>query len=88
MRNKCVQMSPEDICSDVSKSMEENKPALIELLKDHIDFESLIPADFYNAFYLRSKWFPELFLPMVFGSFTSTSYIIITGSTISCSKLV
>ncbi len=53
MRNKYVQMSPEDISSDVSKSMEGNKPALIELLEDHIDFESLIPAGFYNAFYLR-----------------------------------
>ncbi len=53
MRNKCVQMSLEDIYSDVSKSMEEGKPALIELLEAHIDFESLIPASFYNAFYRR-----------------------------------
>ncbi len=53
MRKKCVQMSLEDIYSDVSKSMKENKPALIELLEAHIDFDSLIPTSFYNAFYLR-----------------------------------
>lgn len=53
MRNKCVQMSLEDIYSGVSKSMEEHKPALIELLDTHIDFDSLIPDSFYNAFYQR-----------------------------------
>lgn len=51
MRNKCVQMSLEDIYNDVSKSMDENKPALIELLDTHIDFEALIPPSFYKAFY-------------------------------------
>lgn len=50
MRNKCVQMSLEDIYNDVSKSMEDQKPALIELLETHIDFETIIPASFYNAF--------------------------------------
>lgn len=53
MRNKCVQMSLEDIYNDVSKSMEDQKPALIELLETHIDFETIIPASFYNAFYQR-----------------------------------
>ncbi len=53
MRNRCEQMSLEEIYSDVSKSMEENKPALIELLEAHIDFESLIPPSFYYAFYQR-----------------------------------
>ena len=53
MRNKYVQMSLEDIYNDVSKSMEDKKPALIELLESHIDFESIIPTDFYNAFYQR-----------------------------------
>lgn len=53
MRNKCVQMSLEDIYIDVSKSMEDQKPALIELLETHIDFETIIPASFYNAFYQR-----------------------------------
>ena len=53
MRNECVQMSLEDIYNDVSKSMEDQKPALIELLETHIDFETIIPASFYNAFYQR-----------------------------------
>ena len=53
MRNKCVQMSLEDIYNDVSKSIEDQKPALIELLETHIDFETIIPASFYNAFYQR-----------------------------------
>ena len=53
MRNKCVQMSLEDIYNDVSKSMEDQKPALIELLETHIDFETIISARFYNAFYQR-----------------------------------
>lgn len=42
MRNECVQMS-----------MEDQKPALIELLETHIDFETIIPTSFYNAFYKR-----------------------------------
>lgn len=46
-------MSLEDIYNDVSKSMEDKKPALIELLETHIDFETIIPASFYNAFYQR-----------------------------------
>ena len=46
-------MSLEDIYNDVSKSMENQKPALIELLETHIDFETIIPANFYNAFYQR-----------------------------------
>ena len=44
MRNKCVQMSLEDIYNDVSKSMEDQKPALIELLETHIDFETIIAS--------------------------------------------
>ena len=35
MRNKCVQMSLEGIYNDVSKSMEDKKPALIKLLETH-----------------------------------------------------
>ena len=53
MRNECVQMSLEDIYNDVSKSMEDQKLALIELLETHIDFETMIPTSFYNAFYQR-----------------------------------
>ena len=55
MRNECVQMSLEDIYNDISKSMEDQKPALIELLETHIDFETMIPTSFYNAFYQRYR---------------------------------
>ena len=51
MRNKNVQISLFDIYSGVSQSMEEHKPELIQLLEEHIDFDSLIPASFYLAFY-------------------------------------
>lgn len=53
MRNNCVQTTIEDICSDVSKSTNANKPVLIELPESHIDFETLIPENFYHAFYRR-----------------------------------
>lgn len=53
MRNKYLQMSLEDTYSNISKSIDEHKPALIELLETHIDFEALIPSSFYHAFYLR-----------------------------------
>lgn len=53
MRNKNVQMSFLDIYNTVSKSMEEQKPALIRLLDEHLDFDKLIPASFYHAFYRR-----------------------------------
>ena len=48
MRKECVQMSLEDIYNDVSKSIEDKKPALIELLETHIDFETMIPTNFYT----------------------------------------
>ena len=53
MRNKCVQMSLFDIYNGVSQSMEEHKPELIQLLEEHLDFDSLIPASFKSDFYQR-----------------------------------
>ena len=53
MRNKSVQMSLFDIYNGVSHSMEEHKPELIQLLEEHLDFDSLIPTDFRLAFYRR-----------------------------------
>lgn len=44
-------MSLEDIYNDVSKSMEDKKPALIEFMETHIDFETIIPTSFYNVLY-------------------------------------
>lgn len=53
MRNKCVQMSIEDIYNNVSESMENRKSELVSLLENHIDLDELIPDDFRNAFYGR-----------------------------------
>ena len=44
-------MSLSDIYNGVSQSMEEHKPELIQLLEEHLDFDSLIPASFKFAFY-------------------------------------
>ena len=53
MRNKCVQISFFDIYNGVSKSIEEHKPELIQLLEKHLDFDNLIPAGFRFDFYRR-----------------------------------
>ena len=51
MRNKCVQMSLYDTYKCVAASMEDDKPKLFRQLDEHIDWDSLIPARFYLAFY-------------------------------------
>ena len=51
MRNKCAQMSLYDTYKTVAASMEEDKPKLFRLLDEHIDWDRLIPARFYMAFY-------------------------------------
>ena len=51
MREDCVQMSLYDTYKDVSASMENDKPQLFRLLDKYIDWDSLIPARFYLAFY-------------------------------------
>lgn len=53
MQNKVVQMSLFDIYKDVSASLEGNKPKLFRLLDEHITWDELIPARFYEAFYQR-----------------------------------
>ncbi len=53
MRNKMVQMSIFDIYENVSETIEQDKPKLIKLLEEHIDFEQIIPRSFYRAFYAR-----------------------------------
>ena len=52
MRNK-MQMSLFDIYNDVSEAVEKKKPKLIAHLEEHIDFQRIIPASFYHAFYSR-----------------------------------
>lgn len=51
MRNKYVQMSLFDTYSDVSLATEEDKPKFFRLMEEHINWEELIPLDFYWAFY-------------------------------------
>lgn len=54
MRNKYEQMSLFDTYKSVCASMEEDKPKLFRLLDEHIDWDCLIPARFYMAFYLNT----------------------------------
>jgi len=54
MRNKNVQMSLFDTYGDVRSAMEENKPAFLAMLEEHINLQELIPKEFYWAFY---RWF-------------------------------
>lgn len=51
MRKKNVQISLFDTYTDVCRTMEENKPAFLSLLDEHIDFEAIIPPRFYRAYY-------------------------------------
>ena len=51
MRNKNVQMSLLDTYGDVCTAMEENQPAFLAMLEEHINLQELIPYEFYRAFY-------------------------------------
>jgi hypothetical protein len=53
MRNKNVQMSLFDTYCQVSGSQQENQPEFFRLLSEHIDWDAIIPARFYFAFYQR-----------------------------------
>ena len=53
MRKKYTQMSLSDTYDDVSSKLEHNKPEFIQLIDEHIDFNSLISAKFRLAFYRR-----------------------------------
>ena len=50
MRNKSVQMSLNDIYDDVLGIMDNKKPELISLLEKYIEFEDIIPLEFYWAY--------------------------------------
>ena len=50
MRKQYTQMSLLDTYADVSTAMEEDKPRFIRLLEEHINFEELIPSEFYMVF--------------------------------------
>lgn len=53
MRNSAEQISLYDIYCGVSESIEANKPELVKLLEEHIDFDGIIPSVFKSAFYSR-----------------------------------
>ncbi len=53
MRKKYKQMSLLDTYKSVEEDLEKNKPELFLLLDEHLDWEELIPARFYSAFYQR-----------------------------------
>lgn len=86
MRNKSVQMSLFDTYKGVAASMEEDKPKLFRLLDEHIDWDSLIPARFYMAFYQntgRPRKYPlvaflkSLVLQKIFG-YVNDSVLLVT----------
>ncbi len=86
MRNKNVQMSLWDICQDVAASLEEDKPKLFRMLDEHIDWDAIIPARFYAAFYQRigrpreyplEGFIKSLLLQRIFG-YTDDSLLLIT----------
>ena len=66
MRNKSEQMSLFDTYKGVTASMEEDKPKLFRLLDEHIDWDTLVPARFYMAFYQntgRPRKYPLVAFP-------------------------
>ena len=86
MRNKCVQMSLYDTYKCVAASMEDDKPKLFRELDEHIDWDSLIPARFYLAFYRnigRPRKYPlvgflkSLVLQKIFGN-VNDSVLLVT----------
>ena len=86
MRNKCVQMSLYDTYKCVAASMEDDKPKLFRELDEHIDWDSLIPARFYLAFYRnigRPRKYPlvaflkSLVLQKIFG-YVNDSVLLVT----------
>lgn len=51
MQKRTVQISLYDIYKVVSESIEDKKPEIIRLMEEHLDFDSLIPAKFIQAYY-------------------------------------
>ena len=51
MRKNKMQMSLLDTYNEVCFAKEENKPSFLALLEEHIDFNALVPIEFYWSFY-------------------------------------
>ena len=86
MRNTSVQMSLFDTYKGVAASMDDDKPKLFRLLDEHIDWDTLVPARFYMAFYQntgRPRKYPlvaflkSLVLQKVFG-YVNDSVLLVT----------
>jgi hypothetical protein len=86
MRVKNAQMSLFDTYKDVSASFEEDKPLLFRRLDEHNDWDGIIPARFYAAFYRRTGrprdyplvgFIKGLVLQKVFG-YTNDSLLLVT----------
>ena len=86
MRNKSEQMSLFDTYKGVAASMDDDKPKLFRLLDEHIDWDTLVPARFYMAFYQntgRPRKYPlvaflkSLVLQKVFG-YVNDSVLLVT----------
>lgn len=55
------QLSVEDILQDCQNKFNNDKPAFLSLLEQHIDLDEIIPVTFYNHFYAstgRSRKYP------------------------------
>lgn len=53
MRIINMQMSLFDTYNDVCSTMENDKPEFLKMLETYIDLDSIIPPDFYRAFYSK-----------------------------------
>jgi hypothetical protein len=53
MQNKCVQTTLTAIYTDVSATFEQNKPKIFHLIDEHINWDEIIPASLYSAYYRR-----------------------------------
>lgn len=55
------QLSLKDIFTDCQEKFENDKPAFLSLLENHIDIDKLIPISFRNHFYastVRTRKYP------------------------------
>jgi len=51
MRKKYEQISLLDTYKSIDERLEANKPELFRLLEEHLDWDEIIPREFYNAFW-------------------------------------
>lgn len=88
MREKYQQMSLLDTYKSVKEQLENNKPELFLLLDKHLNWEEIIPARFYGAFYRQlgrkrsyglESFLRALFLQQIF-HYAEDSQLLSTGA--------